>query len=328
DVEVLAVGQALDATAAAPTATAPETSTAVQTPEGPAPRPEAASVTLLVSPTQALRLLQAVQADGTFRLLLRAPGDATLTELPPALITNGAMEMEPIQLVGANLAGEDLVITDARFRQTSVPAGGILEFEATVRNVSSRLIPAGRGGAGPGHVYHTGQTWQSLDDVSPDGVYSVGVTSESAGSQTFPWRWDLGQDLEPGHTTTITGGIQMPNLPGVQRWWLGTLLQPGTVLEDGVATVEITVEPASAVVVLAPEIDLRESPWANAASVLNVGQGTRADVLDYQDGWFLIHSGRSEGWVPESAVANAVLPEPAAAATPRAAPAATPVPSS
>jgi Flp pilus assembly protein CpaB len=318
DVEVLAIGQALDPAAdvappANPDTAATETETEPEAESGPAPRPDAASVTLLVNPSQALKLLLAVEADGMFRLLLRAPGDATITDLPPALITSGAVQMDPFELVGANLAPTDLVITEARFRQTSVPAGGMLEFEATARNVSSRLIPAGRGGAAPGHEYRAGQTWQSLAESAPAGVFSIGVTSEAAQTQTFPWRWDLGQDLAPGETATITGGIQAPNVPGIQRWWFGTLLQPGTVLADGVAPVEITIEPAESVVVVASEIDFRESPWPSAESVLQAPRGTRADVLEYQDGWFHVNAEGRDGWVQESAVVNAVLPESVAA---------------
>jgi hypothetical protein len=224
--------------------------------------------------------------------------------------------MDPFKLMGANLVEKDVVITDARFRETSVPAGGILEFEATVRNVSSQLIPAGRGGAGPGHVYSAGISWQSLAESAPAGVYSIGLTSDAKDSQTYPWRWDLGEDLEPGQTATITGGVQVPNVPGVQRWWFGTLLQPGTVLEDGVSPTEITIEPVTAVVVVAQETDVRESPWPSAESVVTLTQGSRAEVLDYQDGWFLIRADGSDGWVSEPAVANADLPEATAAATP------------
>jgi hypothetical protein len=279
---------------------------------GPAPRPEAASVTLLVNPSQALRLLLAVESDAIFRLLLRTPGDTTTTELPPALITSGDIPMDPFKFMGGNLAPTDVVITDARFRQNSVPAGGILEFEVTVRNVSSQLIPAGRGGAGPGHVYDAGETWQTVDDGAPEGVYSVGVTSDNSEPRTYPWRWDLGEDLAPGATATITGGVQMPYIPGVQRWWFGTMLQPGTVLEDGVSPVEITIEPISSVEVTAPEIDLVDSPWPGAARVLAVTSGARADVLNYQDGWFQVRFGQIDGWVPESAVTNAALvPAPA-----------------
>jgi pilus assembly protein CpaB len=307
DVEVLAIGQALDAAApAAPPAEA-DAATSEQAPKGPTPNPKATSVTLLVDPTQALRLLLAVQSDGKFRLLLRAPGDVTTTELPPALVTSGGIQMDPFKLMGSNLAENDLVITDARFRQTSVPAGGILEFEATVRNVSSQLIPAGRGGAGPGHVYETGETWQTVEDGAPEGVYSVGVTSENAEPQTYPWRWDLGEDLAPGATATITGGVQVSHVPGVQRWWFGTMLQPGTVLEDGVAPVEITIEPVTSIEVTASEIDIQESPWLDAPRVLAVTRGARADVLNYQDGWFQIRFGQTDGWVPESAVTNTAL---------------------
>jgi len=308
DVEVLAIGQSLDGSEAAAPTPDPNAAAASQpTPEGPTPNPKATSVTLLVDPTQALRLLLAVQSDGKFRLLLRAPGDISTTELPPALVTSGGIQMDPFKLIGANLVEKNLVITDARVRQTTVPAGGILEFEVTVRNVSSQLIPAGRGGAAPGHVYEPGESWQSLDDASPDGVYSVGLTSDSAEPRTYPWRWDLGEDLAPGQTATITGGIQVPNSPGVQRWWFGTLLQPGTVLQDGIAPVEITIEPVSSVQVTAPEIDVRDSSWPSATSVLTVTSGAVAEVLDYQDGWFLVHFDQTEGWVPESAVTNAAL---------------------
>jgi pilus assembly protein CpaB len=310
DVEVLAIGQSLDGSQAAappPAPAAATTSGQVQEPKGPTPNPAAVSATLLVNPTQALRLLLAVQSDGKFRLLLRAPGDVTTTELPPALVTSGGIQMDPFKLIGANLVEKNLVITDARVRQTSVPAGGILEFEVTVRNVSSQLIPAGRGGAAPGHVYEAGESWQSLDETSPDGVYSVGLTSDSAEPRTYPWRWDLGEDLAPGQTATVTGGIQVPHTPGVQRWWFGTLLQPGTVLEDGVAPAEITVEPVLSVEVTAPEIDLRDSPWPSATSVLKMASGARADVLEYQDGWFLVRVDQTDGWVPESAVTNVAL---------------------
>ncbi len=316
DVEVLAIGQSLDGSGTtAPPPAADADATSAPDPEGPTPNPAATSVSLLVDSAQALRLLLAVQSDGTFRLLLRAPGDDTTTELPPALVTSGGIQMDPFKLIGANLAEKDVVITDARFRQTSIPAGGTVEFEATVRNVSSQLIPAGRGGAGPGHVYASGISWQSLADAAPDGVYSVGLTSDATGSQSYPWRWDLGEDLAPGQTATITGGVQVPNVPGVQRWWFGTLLQPGTVLEDGVSPTEITIEPATAVVVVAREADLRESPWPSADSVQALEQGARAEVLDYQDGWFLIRTDGRDGWVAESAVANADLPA-ATAATP------------
>jgi Flp pilus assembly protein CpaB len=314
DVEVLAIGQALDAMApvAPPDDADPDAATAAETPVGPSPRPEAASVTLLVNPSQALRLLLAVESDAIFRLLLRTPGDTTTTELPPALITSGEIPMDPFKFMGGNLAPTDVVITDARFRQTSVPAGGILEFEATVRNVSPQLIPAGRGGAGPGHVYDAGETWQSVDDDAPEGIYSVGVTSENSEPRTYPWRWDLGEDLAPGATATVTGGIQMPNTPGVQRWWFGTMLQPGTVLEDGVRPVEVTIEPITSIEVTAFEIELRESPWPDADRVLAVTRGARADVLNYQDGWFLVRFGQTDGWVPERAVTNAALvPAPA-----------------
>jgi pilus assembly protein CpaB len=310
DVEVLAIGQSLNGSEPDATRPAPDAKvTSEQEPEGLAPNPEATSVTLLVDSTEALRLLLAVQSDGKFRLLLRAPGDVTTTELPPALVTSGGIQMDPFKLIGANLAEKDLIITDARFRQTSVPAGGILEFEVTVLNVSSHLIPAGREGAGPGHVYHAGQTWRSLDEEAPAGVYSIGVTGDNAEPQTYPWRWELGQDLTPGQSATISGGIRVPNVPGVQRWWFGTMLHPGTVLEDGVAPVEITIDPVDAVIVMASEIELRESPWPSAVSVLTVARGIKADVLEYQDGWFLVRSGDTDGWVSETAVSNAALPE-------------------
>lgn len=320
DVEVFAVAQArMDANPDSNPASgagddvAPADGAPVDAVSGLVTRPEAASVTLLVSPTEALRLLLAIQSEGMFRLLLRAPGDTTVTDLPPALITSGETPMDPFKLVGANMLPKDLVIVDARFRQASVPAGGVLEFEATVRNVSVRQIPAGSGGAGPGMVFKPGESWQSIESELPVGVYSLGVTSDDALLQTYPWRWKLGQDLAPGQSATITGGIQMSNAPGVHQWWFGTMLQPGTIQDDGVGSTAITIEPLASVVVVASTIDLRDAPWTNAKVILAAPRGTRADVLELRDGWFHVRAGSQEGWVPETAVANAVLPQAVAA---------------
>lgn len=317
DVEVLAVGQAIDAEANAAAAgeaaaedgeaAAAETSEEGET--GLAPNAAATSVTLLVTPADSLRLLLAEQAGAGFRLLLRSPGDTSRTELPPALITNGITNMEPFQLVGSNLIAQDLVVTGARFRETTVPAGDILEFEATVRNVSSRLLPAGSGGAEPGHVYAADETWRSLAEPAPAGVYTLGVTAANMAPQTYPWRWSLGEDLEPGQTATITGSIQAPLAPGVQRWWFGTLLQPGTVVQDGVAPVEITIEPATTVTVNVDEASLREAPWETAAVVETAARGAELDVLEQRDGWFLVRAGEGDAWVAAEAVLNAALAE-------------------
>jgi hypothetical protein len=181
-----------------------------------------------------------------------------------------------------------------------------------VRNVSSRFIPAGQGGAPPGHFYAAGETWQSLDDVPPPGVYTLGVTTEGMAPQTYPWRWELGEDLAPGQSATVTGGIQAPNAPGAQRWWFGTLLQPGTIVEDGVAPVAITIEPAASVVVLDDQINLQASPWDSAAVVTTVSQGSELTVLDYLDGWFQVRADDGEGWVREISVVNTALPQAAA----------------
>lgn len=308
DVAVLAVGQAMDAAPDVAAAAITDDETSAEPATGPVTRPEATSVTLLVDPSQALRLLLAVQAEGTFRLLLRAPGDSTITELPPALITDGAVEMEPFELVGANLRPEELVITSARFEEQSIPAGGVLEFEVTVRNVSSRLIPAGGGGANPGHVYSRDASWETIAETPRPGVFGIALTSETAGQVTYPWRWDLGQDLAPGESVTLTGGVQVPNVAGVHRWWFGVMLQPGTVVEDGVGITAVTIEPASSVVVTSPAIDLREAPWPDAAIVQPAARGDQAEVLEFRDGWFLIRAGEQDGWVPEDAVINTLLP--------------------
>jgi hypothetical protein len=38
-----------------------------------------------------------------------------------------------------------------------------------------------------------------------------------------------------------------------------------------------------------------------------MASGARADVLEYQDGWFLVRVDQTDGWVPESAVTNVAL---------------------
>jgi SH3-like domain-containing protein len=65
-------------------------------------------------------------------------------------------------------------------------------------------------------------------------------------------------------------------------------------------------------VVIVPEAELRESPWPDAEIVSTAARGTQADVVEYQDGWFLVRANEREGWVPETVVANAALPAAAA----------------
>lgn len=311
DVEVFAVDQAVRPSGPPPPPADPNAPA-----PGPVALPAATMVTFLLPPSEAVRLILAEQAGSAFRLLLRTPGDDTLLSLPPATLKDG---MNETPVLGQAFIDQDLVITEARFREDSLPAGGILRFEVKVRNVSDTVIAAGRGGVPDGHVYRRGQSWDTLQDPFQAGIHTVGVTTTGTTPPTYPWRWRLPRDLGPGESATVTGGIQLPNAAGSQPWWFGIVLQPGTVVQDGASPAPVTIEPAVAVAAIVDGLELRSQPWNDAPAVGPFPRDAVADVLDHADGWYLLRFRASEGWAPEGSVRNvAAIDDPTGEAEPAA----------
>ncbi|HEU5432819.1 MAG TPA: Flp pilus assembly protein CpaB, partial [Thermomicrobiales bacterium] len=291
DVEVLAVAQALtpdDQSAAGAADKASSTAEADLPGSEPQPvaRPDAKSVTLLVSVEDALRLTAADQAEMGLHLALRAPGDATLSDLRPVQ-TGGDMTLPRLPGdLGEPIAPADLRIVDARFRETNLPAGGLLEFQATVKNVSQQTIRSGQA-LPPGTRYEPGQTF-AADGADASGNVRIGLTLDGAQLPAFPFRWDLGGDLAPGQTRMIRGAAHVPNQPGELRYWLGVIDGDGRVVQDGVAPTSVSIAPATRVQVVGPIARVFAERWAGAKVVATLPHGATATVIDYRDGWFLV----------------------------------------
>ncbi len=320
DVEVLAVAQALtpgdpglvedageaEQPAGDVPATEGETPAAVVPTPQPQPvaRPSAASVTLLVSPEQASRLMLAihtVESDDALRMVLRAPGDTTTVDLPPAQLgeipvgnmlghTDKAMNESP------------LLITEASFSMGVLEIGEELEFTATVKNVSDATIRASTGGAPNGYAYQQGQAWDAMGFFADSGVYRIGLNVAGASPQPFPYRWTIGTDLAPGASTTISGSVRLTEATTATRYWLGVIGEPNLPVQDGVGVNEITVNPPGEVEVTAASAPLRAEPDGVAETVATAGAGTVLRVIDAESGWFRVRTDGGSGWIEASAV--------------------------
>jgi len=329
---VLAVAQALDPSeggavdeGAEPTpvpapdaASDTEAESTVPSEAEPVVRPEAISATLLVTAEEAQRLVLADNtSDAPLRLSLRAPGDTTVFDGRPVQVGDTLLfgeAMEPLiaesldRLVGdvdRPLIESDLVIVEASFEETELTVGGVLEFSATVKNVSVRPIPAGLGGAPDGFAYDEGTAYDSEGYFDEPGRYRIGLNVAVAEPQPFPYRWAIGSDLNPGQTTVVTGAVRLATASAPTRYWLGVIEEPNVVVQDGMAVTEVEVAPVSSVRVVAERGALLVEANDGADVLLEVGLGSILEVAEQDDGWYLVRSGETSGWIAEADVVPA-----------------------
>jgi Flp pilus assembly protein CpaB len=212
NIEVLAISQAVtpdqlgvDGLATLPTPTSEASATATDASDQstePVARPGAKSVTLAVTPEEAQRLLLASQTvkneKGSLRLATRAPGDTTTVSLPSAQL--GSIPVgDLLGDVNRQMIPSDVVITHAEFTERVLPSGGVLEFKATVKNVSDRKIESGTE-APPEYEYTQGVAYDALGFFPKENTYRIGLNVAGAYPNQFPYRWGLGRDLEPGES--------------------------------------------------------------------------------------------------------------------------------
>ncbi len=314
NVEVLAVAQALSPedpgieqrdsgrtqAPSNPAGDPASTATAAEEQSKPVARPQAKSVTLAVTPEEAQRLLLALQTAEGIRLALRAPGDTTIASLAPA-------EVGPLP-IGDALSGirfaqfpSELVITNVEFSQRVVNAGQVIEFKATVKNVSNRTIVSSKA-APPEFTYTEGTAYDTLGFFPETGTYRIGLNVSGAFPTQFPYRWSLGRDLKPGESITVAGSVQLTNPTPATRYWLGVILEPDIVTQDGVGVADITVLVPNAVTVDHAPASLRSDRNASAPVVSTLTQGQELTVKEARDGWFRVQAGSQEGWIEVGAV--------------------------
>jgi Flp pilus assembly protein CpaB/SH3-like domain-containing protein len=310
NVEVLAVSQAIspdEAGVGEPGADATVTAEASASDKAVA-RPTARSVTLAVTPEEAQRLLLAAQTSSDkqmdhnagIRLVVRAPGDATISHLPPAEI--GTMPIgNALDGINQPLFPSELEITDVEFTQRVVNAGQILEFKVTVKNVSDHTI-RGAKTAPPEFTYPEGTAYDTLGFTPEADTYRIGLNLSNAYPTQFPYRWGIGRDLAPGETTTVVGSVQLTDPTAATTYWFGVIHEPEIVTQDGVGVADVTVLMPNQVSVKGAGTPLLADATAGSAVVATLAQGQQLMVSQVRDGWFRVKVGQQEGWIQMSAV--------------------------
>ncbi len=320
DVEVLWVAQALtpnqagvDGNAVVPTPTpAADEQASAEEAEGevsnePVARPAAKSATLAVTPEQAQRLALATQTvknqgqgNSSIRLALRAPGDTTVVDLPRAQLGNIPIG-ELLGNVDVQMTPSELAITDVVFTKRLLNSGEVLEFRATVKNISDHEIRSGKD-APPEFTYTQGIAYDALGFVPEVGTYRIGLNVSGAFPTQFPYRWSLGRNLKPGETTELVGSVQLTEPTPETQYWLGVILEPGVVTQDGVGVADVTVMASSELTVKDATAQLRKDPNTAGEVVRDVEKGAELQVKDVQGGWFRVVIDGEEGWVPAASV--------------------------
>lgn len=277
-------------------------------PDSPKARPDAKSITLLVTPEQAERLLLASQTvtdkrqerDAALRLVARTPGDTTIYDLPPAQL--GTIPLGGLLGdVNLPLTPTEVVITDVQFTKRVVNSGEVLEFRATVKNVSDRTIRSDAD-VPPEYVYTQGIAYDELGFFAQPDTYRIGLNVAGASPTAFPYRWGIGRDLAPGESTTIVGSVQLTEPVPDARYWLGVIQEPNVVTQDGVGVVNVTVLASEFVTVKTPAAELVAAPEPGAELVRTVTTGERLDVLGVRGAWYRVRAGDAEGWIAAGAI--------------------------
>jgi pilus assembly protein CpaB len=319
--EVLAVSQAttpdeLGVEGSGPTATATTESTdssgaSSESTVEPQARPSAKSVTLAVTPEQAQRLLLAAQtvtspkagdqqSNASLRLVLRAPGDTTIANLPPAQL--GTIPVgDLLGDVNEPMVPSDVVISAAEFTQRVLPSGTVLEFKATVKNVSDRAIKSSTE-APPEYEYTEGVAYDYLGFFPERGTYRIALNVADAYPVSFPYRWGLGRDLEPGESIEVVGSVRLTDPTPSTRYWLGIIREPDLVTQDGVSVSDITVIASETGKIASRSAELRVQPQASADVVTQLEKGAELEILEARNGWFLVRSADAEGWIQAASV--------------------------
>jgi pilus assembly protein CpaB len=310
NVEVLAVSQAVtpdelgvNSNSTLPTPTPAGTSAATDEAQ-PVARPDAKSVTLAVTPEEAQRLLLAAQTvkneKGSLRLAMRAPGDTTTVDLDAAQLGNIPLG-ELLGDVNQPMVPTDVVITQATFTQRVLASGTVLEFQATVKNISDRTIKSGSD-APPEYEYTQGVAYDALGFFPKANTYRIGLSFAGAYPNQYPYRWALGQDLEPGQSVDVVGSVRLTEPTAATKYWLGVIQEPNVVTQDGVNVSDITVVPSESGTVSTKKAELRSDPSASAAVVVELEKGADLEIVQARGAWFQVRSGKSEGWIEASSV--------------------------
>lgn len=242
------------------------------------------TVTLLLTPEEAERVALAEKV-GTLRLLVRAPGDQGVMELPEVTLSTLRETTAP-----------QAQIIAVRLSPTVVRAGETLTVEVVVKNTSDRTLKSQ--GPPPGYTYIWGQTYHTQGFPAEPGAVRVGLSYGGRPAVPFPFRWGFGGDLPTGATVTVVGKVRLTHELPATPVWVGLVMEPATVLQDTVGTTVVQVLPAAVVVVAVDAAHVRAGPDLSAPPLSTVPYGTQLPVLGQEKDWYRVRlpDGR-EGYV-------------------------------
>lgn len=249
------------------------------------PRPQAKTVTVAVSPEEAQRLVLA-EARGNLRLALRPVKDATIVNMPPALLST----------IQSPLEATEAMITAAEISPTNARVGDTMVVRITVKNTSTGTLKSQ--GPNPEFAYVQGQTFHSQNFPSQNGSWRVGINMDTQVPVAFPYRWGFGADLPPGASTTVTGSIKLTYDLKSANLWAGLIKEPSTVVQDNVGMTLVTVVPSDVAVVSVDVANVRSGPSIDSSVISKIEYGTQMPILGHQADWYRVKlpDGR-EGYV-------------------------------
>lgn len=186
-----------------------------------------------------------VKWDGRSEGLIVPDGQYTIVITAQDSAGNVSQATGPLQIAqGGAPMGR---IIDVHFSPTSLPLGGRLKVEMTVRNVGTAVMKTL--GPDPGQVYTTDQSFNSikLKEGKPvyyerPGVWRVGIDWEgNSFGRPYPIRWGLGHDLKPGEQVTIVGYVDILQTTPTIKFWAGLVQEGVGYPQDKIGTTAITV---------------------------------------------------------------------------------------
>jgi hypothetical protein len=247
--------------------------------------PRARTVTLAVRPEAAQRLALAEDL-GNLRYALRPAGERVLLNVPS---TDLGTIRSPLTPPSAEIVATEISPPNAR-------VGDTLTVRMTVRNTSDRLLESQ--GPDPGYTYEQGQTYLSQGFPGEPDKWRVALGSAGLDPIELPYRWGLGDNLQPGATTTITGLVRLAVDFRAINFWAAVIREPGNVIQNGVGMTLISAFPPNVAVVNVDVANARSGPTVDSTIVSQIPRGTQLPVLSQNGDWLQVRlPDQRDAWV-------------------------------
>lgn len=128
-----------------------------------------------------------------------------------------------------------LDITNVSYQSTTISSGSVLAISVTVKNNTTHTIKAATPSSG--YIYNEGDTAPSAN--AEDFRIGLDYTGHTQ-SLDHPYRWGLSSDLAAGQSQVINAKVKLITR-GTKNFWLGTLQEGVTWIEDNKNQTSVTV---------------------------------------------------------------------------------------